>query len=225
MDLAIFLLLGGDGAAPGPVASGPGRADMHAWPKFGCSYQTGMTNPACDSVLWASLLRDAGCDFTRIWLMDAWAIGPNGPGQYAGFVPWLKDGGGEFDLALADENYDERLHDYVRIQNEAGITVQCTILELYSWSARKQGMLWVPDQNLGPFRKNKNGVRWGDPDDPTFNALPDEVLLAFIARVCDALRGLAVCFEPGNEMPEKPMHARIAAAMRSHFTANWRPEI
>jgi len=202
-----------------------GTADMHAWPKFGASYQTGMTNPACDPSLWASLLRDAGCDFTRIWLMDAWAIGPNGDGQYAGVVPWLRDAAGVFDFDRPDGRYDQRLHDYVRIQNAAGITVQCTVLELYSWSERKQGLQWVPNQDIGPFRKNRNGVRWGDPDDPTFFSLPDDVLHAFIVRVCDALRGLAVAFEIGNEMPEKEMHQRIDDALLRQFTADWRPDV
>ena len=77
MDAATWLLLSENG---GPVPPGPGTADMHRWPKFGCSYQQGMTNPACDPTLWASLCRDAGVDFTRVWAMDAWAVGPNGDG-------------------------------------------------------------------------------------------------------------------------------------------------
>ncbi len=204
---------------------GSGTADMHRWPKFGASYQQGMGNPACDPRLWASLLSDAGCDFTRIWPMDAWAVGPNGDGQYSGFVPWLRDSAGVFDLNAPDKRFDSRLHDFVRIQNEAGVTVQITTLELYTWSERKQGLLWVPDQNVGPFRKNRNGVRWGAPDDPTFFALPDETHLALIARMCAAVRGLAVCFEVGNEMPEKEMHLRIRDAIKSHFTDDWRPDI
>ena len=203
----------------------PLHVDMHAWPKFGCSYQTGMTNPACDPVLWASLLSGAGCDLTRIWALDAWANGGNGPGEYAGHVPWLHDSNGVFDLDVPNEWYDERLHEYVQAQNARSITVQITVLELYTWSKLKAGELWVPNPDRGPFRRNRNGVRWGDPDDPTFFSLPDEVLAALIARLCTATRGLAVCFEVGNEMPEKPMHARIAAALRSHFTDDWRPDV
>jgi len=205
-----------------PVGSTP---DMHQWPKFGGSYQNGLCNPACDPVLFAALNRDAGGDFTRIWAYDAWAVGPNGPGQYAGFVPWLRDGDGVFDLERPDLRYDERLNAYVRAQNAAGATVQITVLELYGWSERKAGMLWVPDADVGPFRRNRNGVRWGGPDDPTFFTLPDWVLEQFIERLCAATKGLAVCFEVGNEMPEKDMHKRISDSLRSHFTADWYPDI
>jgi hypothetical protein len=103
--------------------------------------------------------------------------------------------------------------------------VHLTVFDLYSWSDRKQGLLWVPDQNLGPFRRNRNNVRWGNPDDPTFLALPDWVMLQLIARLCAATKGLAVAFECGNEMPEKDMQFRIATALRSHFTAHWRPDV
>jgi hypothetical protein len=208
-----------------PVPPGPGNADMHAWPKFGASYNAGMTNPACDPALWAALNRDAGGNLTRVNTIDAWAVGPNGTGQYAGFMPWQRDSAGVFDLAAPNPAWDERLNYYVRAQNAAGATVQLTVFDLYSWSDRKQGLLWVPDVNLGPFRRNKNGVRWGNPDDPTFLALPDWVMLQHIQRICTAVKGLAVCFETGNEMPEKDMHIRIANALRSHFTADWQPDI
>lgn len=221
-------MIGVGSLLPWPPRSVPpdrGRADMHAWPKFGVSYQTGMTNPACNPELWAALNADAGGDLTRIWAIDAWAVGPNGPGQYAGYMPWERDSGGFFDLHKPNGAYYERLNDYVQAQNNQGITVQITILELYSWSERKQGLLWVPDQNLGPFRKNRNGVKWGDPDDPTFFTLPDETLREFIARVCDAVRGLAVCFEIGNEMPEKEMHERSAGVLRAQFSNDWQPDV
>lgn len=211
--------------APFPVPPGDAAPDMHAWPKFGGSYNAGMTNPACDPALFASLNRDAGGDFTRVNAVDAWAVGPNGPGQYAGFVPWERDASGVFDLEKPDARWDERLNDYVRAQNAGGATVHVTVFDLYSWSDRKQGLLWVPDQNLGPFRRNRNNVRWGNPDDPTFLTLPDWVLLQLIARICGATKGLAVAFECGNEMPEKDMQFRIAAALRSHFTAHWHPDV
>ena len=203
----------------------PSTADMHRWPKFGASYQQALGNPACDPALLASLLSDAGCDFTRVWAMDAWAVGPNGDGQYSGFVPWLRDSAGVFDLDAPDGRYDQRVHDFVRTMNQRGITVQITTLELYSWSERKQGMLWVPDQHIGPVRHNRQGVQWGHPDDPTFFSLPDDTHRAFLARLCDAVRGLQVCFEIGNEMPEKEMHERIARELLSHFSSDWAPEL
>ena len=210
---------------PFPIPPGGATPDMHAWPKFGGSYNAGMTNPACDPGLFASLNRDAGGNFTRVNTIDAWAVGPNGTGQYSGFMPWERDAAGVFDLEKPNPKWDERLNSYVRAQNAAGTTVQLTVFDLYSWSERKQGLLWVPDQNLGPFRRNRNGVRWGNPDDPTFLALPDWVMLQHIQRMCAAVKGLAVCFETGNEMPEKDMHIRIAQALRGHFTADWRPDI
>ena len=209
----------------GGVPPGPGTADMHKWPKFGGSYATGPWRADFDSSLFASLNRDAGGDLTRIQSFDPWGVAPNGPGQHSGFMPWLRDSSGVFDLSAPDGRYEERLNTYVRTQNAAGATVQISLLELYSWSDRKQGLQWVPDQNLGPFRRNKNGVKWGNPDDPTFLALPDDVMLAWLARICTAVKGLAVCFEAGNEMPEKDMHHRIAAAVRSHFTADWQPNV
>lgn len=210
-----------------PVPPGGVTPDMKAWPKFGASYNAGMTNPSCDPALFAALNRDAGGNFTRVNTIDAWAVGPNGTGQYAGFMPWQKDSAGVFDLSVPDPRWDERLNYYVRAQNAAGATVQLTVFDLYSWSDRKQGLLWVPDVNLGPFRRNKNGVRWGgsDNEDATFLALPDWVMLQHIQRMCAAVKGLAVCFETGNEMPEKDMHIRIAQALRSHFTPDWSPDI
>lgn len=208
-----------------PIPPGPmPMPDMHQWPKVGASYQQGLGNPSCDPALFASLNRDADGDVTRIWAINASAVGPNGAGQYTGYLPWYRIRG-VYDLTQPDPAYDERLNTYVRAQNAVGATVIITTLELYSWAQRKQGGIWVPDANLGPFRNNSNRVRWGDPDDPTFFTLPDWVLEQLISRICAAVKGLAVAFEIGNEMPEKDMHTRIREYLTAQFTADWRPDI
>ena len=143
-----------------------GRADMHAWPKFGASYQTAMTHPDVVPAEWAAMLVDAGCDFTRIWCYDAWAIGSHGPGQYEGYVPWLRDAEGVFDLDAPNEAYYERLHEFVEAMNAAGITVQLTVLELYGWSARKQGRSGCRTRTSGRSVATGTGAmgRSGRPD-------------------------------------------------------------
>jgi hypothetical protein len=209
---------------PPPIPPGGAVPNMHAWPKFGGSYATGPWRRDYDPSLFASLNRDAGGDFTRYWLLDAWGVAPNGPGQHAGIQPWLRDSAGVFDLSAPNPEWDDRLNRCVRIQNNAGATVQLSVLNLYSWSTRTEGRQWVPDPNLGPFRRNRNGVRWDD--DTTFDRLPDWVVEQLIARACAAVNGLAVQFEvAGNEFPEKSTHVKMAAMLKSHFTATWRPDI
>lgn len=207
-----------------PIPPGGSVPNMHSWPFFGASYATGPWRRDYDPALWAALNRDAGGNFTRYWLHDAWGVAPNGPGQHAGIQPWKRDSAGVFDLSVADTEWDNRLNQCVRIQNNAGAVVQLSVLNLYSWSTRKEGLQWVPDPNLGPFRRNRNGVYWAD--DSTFDRLPDWVVAQLLERACAAVKGLAVTFEvAGNEHPEKPVHVKMADMLQTHFTSDWRPDI
>jgi hypothetical protein len=185
------------------------------------SYYTAMTDPDCDVALWASLGRDAGSQHTRLWLLDAWANGrnENGMGMYVGHQPWARRADGKFDLDRPNGVYDDRLEETLQAFTSRGIHVVLSILELYTWSRGKSGLLWVPDRDGQPVRNNINGVRWGDPndDDGGYFMLPDEVLLNLMARAVDVAKGYGnqVSFELGNEMPEKDLHRRLRDGLRA----------
>ena len=184
---------------------------------IGASLYTAIPDPRLDPVEFAHRLRDAGCTHTRAWLVSAWSVGPNGPGQVDGYMPWIRDDDGRFDLESVSQIYLDRLRACVEAWNESGIVPTLTGWELYTWSDRKQGMLWVPDANLGPFRRNRQGLVYGD--DTAFDVIgrtdgPHAFLGEFYRDVVDALRGLAYEVEIGNEMPEKPMHERLRDAWR-----------
>ena len=200
---------------PVPGEPSPSPPSPSPSSRIGASYYTSLTDPRCDPVEFATRLQDAGCSFTRVWLIDAWAVGVNGIGQYEGFVPWEHEAG-IFDLERVSGAYLDRLYFYVQVMNARGITPQLSGLELYSWSDRKQGMLWVPDANLGPFRRNRQGLRYAD--DSAFTNIATggmhQFLEQFYASVVEMLEGLRFTVETGNEMPEKPLHYRLRDAWR-----------
>lgn len=199
-----------------PVPPPQGPLPVVAWGgAVGASHYTSLTDPALDLEGFAQWLFSTGCTFTRVWLLDAWAVGANGPGQYFGYLPFRKDAGsGKWNLFDWDPTYFDQVRTYVTTMNRWRVVPILTLLELYTWSDRKQGMLWVPDANVGPWRNNINGVRWGNPDDPTFFGLPDEWHREFIRRVVEALTGTSYLLELGNEMPEKELHYRLRDAAR-----------
>jgi hypothetical protein len=150
--------------------------------------------------------------------MDAWAIGQHGTGQYFGYVPWEEVGDGRFDLWNVNAAYLGRLRLYVETMNAVGVLPQLCGWELYSWSNRKQGMLWVPDANLGPFRKNRQGVYYADDTAFTRIAQPsgeDAFLGHFYQKIVQTLDGTVYTVELGNEMPEKALHGRLKDAWRT----------
>jgi len=157
----------------------------------------------------AAFLKDHGCQFTQAWLLDAWAIGEQQagrfkPGQYDGFLPWIRLPDGRFDLDQPNAEYYDHLRTYVDTMNQHGMFVELSVLELYTWSARKDRLPFVPNRNLQPVRRNVNVVLWGDPDDDaTFSALPDAVVRNLLHHVMDALDGTSYCLKVGNEFPEK----------------------
>ena len=199
-----------------PVPPAPAVTDT--WPRVGLSYYTSATDPRVDPAAFATRLQDAGATHTRVWLLDAWAVGQHGTGQYLGYVPWEQPLDGRFDLWAVNQAYLDRLRAYVEAMNAHGILPELSGLELYSWSDRKQGMLWVPDANLGPFRKNKQGIFYSD--DTAFDRIgqpagEDAFLGHFYSQVVATLTGLAYAVEIANEMPQKELHARLRHLWRA----------
>jgi hypothetical protein len=184
----------------------------------GLSYYTSLTDPRLDLPGFAVRLQDAGADYTRVWLIDAWAIGKGGTGTYLGWTPWEEASDMRFDLWKVNQAYLDRLRLYVETMNAHGILPMLTGWELYSWSKRKEALLWVPDANLGPFRKNRQGVYYADDGAFTRIAQPsgeDAFLQHFYEAVVKTLAGTVYTVELGNEMPEKELHLRLKDAWRA----------
>jgi len=186
------------------------------WPRKSASYYTSLTDPRIDPAEFAAQLHDLGCNGTRVWLIDAWAVG-QGTGCYDGYHPWVRNNDGWWNLNAVSQPYLDRLRNYVEQMNSYGILPQLTGWELYSWSDRKQGLLWVPNAALGPFRHNRQGIVYGK--DTAFRVIatggPHQFLAAFYQRVVDTLMGLSYEIELGNEMPEKELHYRLRDAWRT----------
>ena len=205
------------GTPPVPPGPTPPNPPVYQDGRVGGSFYTALTCPWVDPKGYAQALANCGVGLTRLWLLDAWAVnGGEDAGQYPGFLPVKRTSDGRFDLRQWDPAYFDRLQVFAGALRDAKILPQFTLLELYTWAQRKQGMLWVPDANKGPYRSNVNGVRWGDPDDPTFYALPDDWLDEFIGHALEALGGFPFTIELANEMPEKDLHYRLRDCVRDH---------
>lgn len=191
------------------------------WPAVGASYYTCPTDPDCDLTAYATFLAAVDVDFTQGWLLDAWAIGQRDSagnflrGQYDGFLPWIRGPDGRFDLTQFDPRYFARIRAFTDTLNSVGLWVEWSIYELYTWSERKAGLPFVPNQDLQPLRNNVNNVSYGHPDDPTFFAIPDAVMKSFACKVIDTLQGTSYVLKTGNEFPEKAAHFRLAEHLRS----------
>ena len=218
LKLASLVCLAVLAAGATPPAAEPRRPAVE-WPAVCASYYTSLTDPDLDLPRFAAWLRDVGVTCTRAWLLDAWALGErdaNGqfrPGQYDGRYPVVRLGDGRFDLGRWNGSYWTHLRTYVDTMNAHGIWPHLTLLELYTWSDRKADLPFVPTVERNLFRFNVNGIRWGGPDDRTFEALPDGWFARFVCKVHDTLTGTAWVAEIGNEMPDKRMHFRIAATL------------
>ncbi len=117
--------------------------------------------------------------------------------------------------------------------NSYGVRPTITFVDLYPWAQEKQGLPGIPDANQGPFRKNINGVRWGlgtgaHPDDPFYLEQPHggsetgpNWLEQFIVKVVQAVKGLAVDFETGNELSESGLHDRIRDVIKGQWSEAW----
>jgi hypothetical protein len=214
----LVLVLASLALAIGPVVAQATRAPLKGGipgGSIGASDYQSLGDPRVDPKAFGAALAGLGVTFTRVWLVDAWATGTGEPGSYDGVLPATRRADGRWDLFTWNEPYFERLRAFAAAMNGHGITPVFTLLELYSWSASKQGLLWVPDQRRGLFQANVNGVRWGHPDAPTLAALPDAWLRAFACRVVDALGTAVFVIELGNEMPDAAMHDRLATHLRS----------
>lgn len=199
----------------------PAEQPPVAWPALCASYYTSVTDPHLDVDQFGAWLAKVKVTCTRAWLLDAWAIGEKGSdgqflrGQYEGAIPIQRRADGRFDLAQWNEAYFARLRRYVEVMNSHGVWPHLTFLDLYTWSEGKAPLPFVPDADKGPFRHNVNGVRWGGPDATTLAALPDPWMKEFICRVVKTLHGTSWAAEVGNEMPDRGLHTRMAAALRA----------
>lgn len=202
------------GEIPAPPSPTP---SLDPWPSIGLSYYASLTDPRLDIVGFFARLRDAGATLTRTWLMDAWAVDQGGPGQYDGFVPFVRDGNGRWDLYTVRADYLERLRIYVDLANAHGIVPLLTGLELYTWSQRKAGMLWVPDQSQLWMQNNRQGIVYRGDDAFTTLATTGTHgwLRSFYGAVVRTLDGLVYAVELGNEMPEKELHYRLRDLWRA----------
>jgi len=188
------------------------------WPAFGVSHYLALGDPQCDPIAYADKLASVGAEMTRIWLCDPWACNTGETGCYDGFVPCRRASDGRWDLFDWNQAYFDRLKAFTAALWARGIWPQYTVLNLYQFSPRKQGLVWVPDMDRLPWRYNVNGVSWGHPDeDVTFFTLPDQWLREFMTRVVSTLglSGAGYVIELANEMPEKEMHERMADHLRA----------
>ena len=202
---------------PAPEPTPTPAPSVAPWPRIGLSYYASLTDPRLDLKGFFARLRDAGATLTRTWLMDAWAVPQGGPGQYDGYVPFVRDGNDVWDLYTVRADYLDRLRTYVEMANAHGVVPLLTGLELYTWSARKAGMLWVPDQSRLWMQRNRQGLVYRG--DEAFQTLATTGahgwLGSFYGRIVKALDGLTWAPEIGNEMPEKELHYRLRDLWRA----------
>jgi len=190
------------------------------WPALCASYYASVTDPDLNVEQFAVWLKKVNATCTRAWLLDAWAIGEKGSdgaflrGQYDGALPVQRRADGLFDLSAWNDAYFARVRSYVEVMNRHGVWPHLTFLDLYTWSETKAPLQFVPDADKGPFRHNVNGTRWGAPDEATFAAMPDAWMKQFMCRVVKTLQGTSWAAEVGNEMPDRGLHTRMAAALR-----------
>jgi hypothetical protein len=199
----------------------PAAQPAVTWPALCASYYASVTDPGLNVEQFGAWLAKVKVTCTRAWLLDAWAIGEKGSdgvflrGQYDGAIPVRRAADGRFDLSAWNDAYFARLRRYVEVLNTHGVWPHLTFLDLYTWSEDKASLPFVPDADKGPFRYNVNGVRWGAPDAATIAAMPDAWMKSFMCRVVATLRGTSWAAELGNEMPDRGLHTRMAAALRA----------
>jgi hypothetical protein len=209
--------------APPVVVTPPAPQPVHrppvVWPMVGLSHYLALGDPDFDWPRFLDFSKQHGVGYHRTWLIDAWATKDIG-GLYDGFLPCRRRSDGRFDLFDWRAAFFARLRTVTDQSNERGIVPLWTLLELYSWSTRKQHAT-VPDANWNLFRFNVNGISWGTPDDKTFGAppfegegLPDHWFRSFCERVLEALGPSSYALLVGNETPEKDMHWRIETMLR-----------
>lgn len=172
---------------------------LKIYPRHGMSIAGLLVSSAANIPETVRIFQDCGVQSTRINLLSA--LWPQ-----TDTLPFSRRTDGQWDLTAWNPVYFDRLVEIRDRMNVAGIAVQWTNYELYSWSDRKPG----PQQVGTPWRHNVNGVYW-PPDDSTFQLLPDSWSAEWFAKVQPYL-GLDVnVFEIGNEFAEKALHERVEA--------------
>lgn len=172
--------------------------DLLTYPRHGMSIAGLLVSSAANIPETVRIFRDCGVQSTRINLLSA--LWPQ-----TDTLPFTRRSDGLWDLTAWNPRYFNRLTEIRERMNAAGIVVQWTNYELYSWSDRKPG----PQQIGTPWRHNVNGVFW-PADDSTFQLLPDAWSREWFAKVQPFLRLDVNVFEIGNEFPEKALHERVA---------------
>lgn len=177
---------------------------LKVWPRgYGMSIASLVVARNCNIKETINIFADCGVTFTRVNLLTA--LWPE-----ANVLPFRQRWDGLWDLTDWNPEYFDRLSEVRDRANSAGIVVQWTNYELYSWSARKAG-----SQQLGtPWRNNINRVYW-PADDSTFQLLPDPWSMQWFRKVVPYLRLNPNVFEIGNEFPEKELHWRVLHDIRS----------
>jgi hypothetical protein len=198
-----------------------GRPDLDMFPRLGCSLANCFMANHYDYKGFASLLSENRMEMTGINLLSAQWQDMEGP---KGTWPWIVNR--PWDLRNFNQEYQDKLYEVISEFHSHNIHVILTILELYGWSNRKKGG-GVPDANLGPWRNNNNGVRWGgkydgtrQEDDATLLACPDSALKLFLdwmAPIWKINGGITI--KIGNEYPEKELHERVRDYIRNHNPA------
>ena len=191
----------------------PTNPDLAVWPRVGMSIASLIVARDCNIAESIRIFADCGVQLTRVNLLSALWDGVN-------VLPYRQRPNGQWDLTDWNPEYFDRLSEVRDRANSAGIVVQWTNYELYSWSDRKAG----PQQTNTPWRNNVNGVFW-KADDSTFGVLPDQWSRDWFAKVLPYLHADINPLEVGNEFPEKPLHARVRDSVHvthpeAHITVN-----
>jgi hypothetical protein len=177
------------------------NAKLRTWPRHGMSIASLIVASAHDIRETVRRFEDCGVQLTRINLLSALWSGVD-------TLPYVRAADGRWDLYRWNPRFFARLDETRERMNAAGIVCQWTFYNLYDWSNRKSG---TPAES--PYRHNVNGVFW-QPDDSTFDVLPDAWSLAAIERLLPHLHLDVNVFEIGNEFPEKALHERVADFIR-----------
>lgn len=186
-----------------PIPSPINIPALQKQPRYGLSIASLLVNTQCNIEETLKRFIDAGANSTRINLLSALWAGVD-------CLPYNLTLDGKWDLFSWNTEYFERLQKIKELFNSAGINIQWTNYELYSWSKRKSGV----QQNNTPWRNNINGVSWKE-DDSTFQVLPDEWSKEWFKEICPLLGLDYNIFEIGNEFPEKALHERVRDYVRS----------
>ena len=189
------------GELPNPIPPTP-NPSLTKYPRYGMSIAGLLVGTKHDIKETLKRFVDAGANSTRINLLSAlW--------NSVDCLPFMSLNG-KWDLYFWNNQYFERLQEIKESFNSAGINIQWTNYELYSWSKRKPG----PQQNNTPWRNNINGINWST-EDITFGILPDNWSKEWFKKVCPLLSLEVNPFEIGNEFPEKALHERVRNEVRS----------